>query len=152
MDWTTLIIGGVIGAVLGAVIGIPVFILTGHWGNRMTQKKDRESFEAKVNVFIDGLNKNFFNWIDKPPSGEEEVAQRRENVKNQVTELSQSIFGTAIPELPTFRPDITGYPELPCKWCHRGHEAFPGPQGRCRRCALPLDLWFGAQGQHKRIP
>ena len=145
MDWITLLIG----AVLGAVIGIPIFIVTGHWGNRMTQNKDRKSFESKVKLFIDGLNKAFFKWIDEAPSLGEEVAQRRKEVENKVNELSQSIFGTALPEIPTFRPEITAYPALPCKWCHTGHEAFPGSQGKCRSCALPLDLWFGAQGQKK---
>lgn len=136
--WEMLLIGAVIGAVLG------------YLGNLIEKWWKSRGIEAKLRSFIDGLNRDFYEWIAAPPINEDEVIARRTKVKVRVKELSETIFNAPLPNIPTVREEHTAYPELPCKWCHRGHDAFGGSQGQCTNCALPLDLWLGAQGQQNK--
>lgn len=146
MDYVSYIVAGFIGGVISAIIGIPVFILTGHWGNRMTERKNRESLQAKQKKFSDGLRSVGKQYIYTGPINDAEAEARRTTIKETVLRLSKEIFKQNYPDIPSFRPEDTIYPELPCKWCKRNLIACSGSKGECKTCSLPLDLWLGSQG------
>ncbi|HWS89587.1 MAG TPA: hypothetical protein VN282_21625 [Pyrinomonadaceae bacterium] len=135
--------------ILGIIIGLIPSALMGHIGNRITEEKNKKSREAKLKQFIDRLSSEARKFVYSR-TDDSEVEGRREAVASIVKRLSQEIFGQDYPPIETIRPGETVYPELPCKWCHRGHQSDVGARGDCINCQLPMDLWVGIQGDTQR--
>ncbi len=143
MDLLSFAVGGIV----GAIVTIPISIWTGHRGNRITERQNRKSLQAKQKQFIDGLSSVGRGFIYSSEINEEEITRRRSVIKQTVLKLSKEIFEQEYPDIPSFRPEDTVYPKLPCKWCKRAYAACVGSKGECQTCALPLDLWLGSQGE-----
>jgi hypothetical protein len=136
--------------VLVWALGLAGSFILGHLTNVFSDWRSTKKLKAKQERFIDELYEALDQYLTSEPA-DEEVAQRRKDVKAVVIEKSKQIFGKSTPPIKSFRPGNTEYPILPCKWCHRDHQAWDGPEGQCKTCPLPLDLWMGSQGKtHKK--
>ena len=137
--------------ILGSIVfGFPVGIWAGHWGNRVTERRNRKDLQAKQQQFIRELSASAEEFITSPPENEEEVTRRRDTIAATVKRLSKELFDDDSPLLETVRPENTVYDPIHCKWCHRSHTAWTGTRGDCKNCKLPLDFWIGSQGQPKK--
>ena len=132
-----LIFGGVLGFI-GSIAASAVW----EW----LKAKGRE---AKQHKFIEELNDSLDHYADFEPLTEEEVSNRRKDVKSKVMGLSKKIFGKESPQLKSLRLESTKYPPIDCKWCYRAHTAKDGSRGGCRTCNLPLDIWIGCQSKYR---
>ena len=135
------------GVVIGIVIGFLPSVYAGHLGNVYTETKKKRTLEGKQQQFIARLGSATEGYVTAPPTTEVELVERRKDIAAQVKRLSQEIFDQDSPQIISIRPEITEYPLLPCKWCHRQHKAFAGSKGECTNCHLPLDFWIGCQGE-----
>lgn len=156
MNWLTdlntahpILVGWIGGGVVGVILGLLPSVLTGHWGNLLTERRSKKSYEGKLQQFTYELSERFRTYIYSQPK-EGEGVKRQEEVTAAVKELSLKHFGQEIPPIKSIRPEHTQYPVMKCKWCHLDHGAENGSVGGCINCAHPLDLWIGIQGEPKK--
>lgn len=135
------------GIIIGMIISFIPSAWTGHFGNRITEERNKKSHEAKQKTFMEKLSSEARHYITSPNIPDSEAEDRQRDIAEKVKKLSLEIFGEECPPIESARPEETEYQDIHCKWCQRPHKAFSGSRGKCTRCCLPLDLWIGSQGE-----